>query len=318
METSVFKDILNHSIGGDKIYGGSIDWLNTLQVDNLIVPSSHSGSSNGFGSIDGAGFSIGNAVSIGSVAAEIITGGAINCTGQIQGDTLLINGTGGSATAVISGGISASYLLVGPYRTYGISNSGLVNAISLTLLGCAITSAGDISGKSLSVTAAIAGASLNLGSGAITSGPIIASALTVASIYSITNSGIANLSNLNIISGNAHISSTGAISGKVLTATTINGTGDVNIGSGDIKINTIGKGLKIKTGTNSRVGIATISFGSVTISNTTITDNTIIILTPINTNDARAWVKSHISGTSFTIGCNVNTDVQWLLVEAIF
>ena len=68
METSVFRTILDRSISGDKIYGGTIDQLNALYVDALYVPSSGSG---GAGNIDGTDFTIGYNQQIGYCQADV-------------------------------------------------------------------------------------------------------------------------------------------------------------------------------------------------------------------------------------------------------
>jgi hypothetical protein len=72
MKTSVFKDILDHSISGKKIYGGVIDYLEGLTVDNLIVPSD-SLAYQGTGRIDGRDFLIGTFDPIGSIVGKVIS-----------------------------------------------------------------------------------------------------------------------------------------------------------------------------------------------------------------------------------------------------
>lgn len=56
MKTSVIKDIIDHSISGDKIYGGSIDALDSITTENLIVTSyaNLSEANVDFKSVDGA------------------------------------------------------------------------------------------------------------------------------------------------------------------------------------------------------------------------------------------------------------------------
>jgi hypothetical protein len=70
MQTSVFKEIMDRSITGDKISGGEIDWLDKLTVNELIVKGLTD--YEGKGSIDGTGFNIGSSVPINQVTADII------------------------------------------------------------------------------------------------------------------------------------------------------------------------------------------------------------------------------------------------------
>jgi len=66
MQTSVFSQILYHSLRGEQMYGG------TLSVDELIVPTEEVGPANGRGSIDGKYFDIGFNSPINSVRAKSI------------------------------------------------------------------------------------------------------------------------------------------------------------------------------------------------------------------------------------------------------
>ena len=67
MLTTVRRDMLDKSISGDKIFGGTINWIDGLYTDYLRVP--HSGST-GTGSIDGENFVIGSNHRIASVQAN--------------------------------------------------------------------------------------------------------------------------------------------------------------------------------------------------------------------------------------------------------
>jgi len=67
MLTTVRRDMLDKSISGDKIFGGTINWIDGLYTDYLRVP--HSGSF-GTGSIDGENFVIGSNHRIASVQAN--------------------------------------------------------------------------------------------------------------------------------------------------------------------------------------------------------------------------------------------------------
>ena len=80
--------------------------------------------------------------------------------------------------------------------------------------------------------------------------------------------------------------------------------------------------LKVKEGTNQRMGTATLVAGTVTVSNTSVTANTRIFLTVQSLGTVAApkaiAVTARVAGTSFTITSADNTDtsvVAWLLIE---
>ncbi len=65
---------------------------------------------------------------------------------------------------------------------------------------------------------------------------------------------------------------------------------------------TAGKGLSIKEGSNAKQGVATLSSGTVTVSNTSVTANSRIILTAQDNNSTGSLrVSARTAGTSFTI-----------------
>lgn len=90
---------------------------------------------------------------------------------------------------------------------------------------------------------------------------------------------------------------------------------------GNLALETAGNGLYVKEGSNARMGQATLSGGTVTVNNTSITANTRIFLTPDGgtlTNVGFVWVSARSVGNSFTItSSNVldTSNVDWLLVE---
>lgn len=97
---------------------------------------------------------------------------------------------------------------------------------------------------------------------------------------------------------------------------------NVNV-SGHLSLAVAGSGLKIKAGTNARIGVAPLVAGTVTVNNTSITANTRIFLTVQSLGTIVApvpvAVSSKVAGTSFTIVSADNTDtsvIAWLLVES--
>lgn len=99
-----------------------------------------------------------------------------------------------------------------------------------------------------------------------------------------------------------------------------NGLNSFGWADGNASILRVGKGLQIAEGSNARMGVATLSGGTVTVTNNTITANTRIFLTiqtPGGTIGA-AYVSARSVGTSFTISSTSVIDtsvVAWMLVE---
>ena len=124
--------------------------------------------------------------------------------------------------------------------------------------------------------------------------------------------------------------------GGVLTIRTLNNAGSVadnaitiprsgttvsavNIATSDLAILTVGKGLKIKEGSNARMGVATLSGGTITVANTSVTTNTRVFVSRSTTGGTEGTLSTtQINATSFTINSTSGTDtstVNWLLIE---
>lgn len=100
------------------------------------------------------------------------------------------------------------------------------------------------------------------------------------------------------------------------------GTGNVAVTTGALAINTVGKGLQIKTGTNSKAGTATLVAGTVTVANTSVTANSIIMLTSQVNGGTPGFLRvtAKTAGTSFVITSSSGTDtstVAWHIIELI-
>jgi hypothetical protein len=99
------------------------------------------------------------------------------------------------------------------------------------------------------------------------------------------------------------------------------GTAQIGTPDSDIIIGLAGKGLRIKEGTNARMGTAVLNgTTAVTVSNTSVTANTRIQLT-INTpggTPGTPYVSAVTAGTSFQIKSSAGdtSTVAWLLIEA--
>lgn len=98
-------------------------------------------------------------------------------------------------------------------------------------------------------------------------------------------------------------------------------TGDVASSTGNVLISTLGKGLQVKTGTNSKLGQATLSAGTITIANTSITANSRIFLSRSTVGGTLGQLSyTKINATSFTINSSsvLETSViDWHIIESI-
>jgi hypothetical protein len=88
----------------------------------------------------------------------------------------------------------------------------------------------------------------------------------------------------------------------------------------------LGASLRFTTGTNARTGMATLSGGAVTVTNNTITTNTLILLfrqsqaTGLLSNTGALFPSARVVGTSFTVSSTSGSDngsFAWILVEKI-
>lgn len=104
--------------------------------------------------------------------------------------------------------------------------------------------------------------------------------------------------------------------------------GDTKLSAGNFSVETAGKGIKIKEGSNARMGTGTLVSGTVVISNTSVTANTRIFLSRISiVTSSKVGVLTYTisAGTSFTV-TSVNDETagtttedvstfNWLLIE---
>lgn len=88
----------------------------------------------------------------------------------------------------------------------------------------------------------------------------------------------------------------------------------------DLLINLAGKGLRVKEGTNAKMGVATLVGGAVTVSTTAVTGSSRIFLMSQSLGGTAGFlrVSGRVAGTSFAITSSSASDtsvVAWLLVE---
>lgn len=96
--------------------------------------------------------------------------------------------------------------------------------------------------------------------------------------------------------------------------------GDVSMYGTNFTLGTVGGGLRVKEGTNARMGVATLAAGTVVVANTSVTANTRIFLTSQTSGAAPGAVRvsARTAGTSFTISSTSGTDtsvVAYFLME---
>lgn len=118
-----------------------------------------------------------------------------------------------------------------------------------------------------------------------------------------------------------------AASSLSCAAITMTGTSSLTTG-GDAIFSTVGRGIQLKGGTNGRIGTATLSSGTVTVANSSVTASTQILLTikvAGGTGVGIPTVGTVSAGTSFIINSLIpgglvtqtldNSQITWMLVE---
>jgi hypothetical protein len=217
------------------------------------------------------------------------TGGNVTITAGIGGDktngggAVVTGGTGGDTT--ISGGAGGSSSGGGTSNYGGYGGNLFLNG------GAGTFSSADFGGQGgyVQILAGAAGAAGNRASG---------------SVY---------------VSGGAS-NGTGGAEGDVFLnrnqAGSIIGTTQF---SADLVGVTAGKGIKIKEGSNARMGTATLVGGTIAVSNTSVTASTRVFISRSTTGGTEGTLSTtQINATSFTVNSSSGTDtstVNWLLIE---
>lgn len=129
-------------------------------------------------------------------------------------------------------------------------------------------------------------------------------------------------SDLNILAGKLRVGA------NTNPSATLDVTGDASVTSGNLVMATAGKGLQVKEGSNARMGTATLSSGTVTVSNTSVTASTRIFVSRASANSSTGIgalaVGTVTASTSFVINAlkaDASTEtndvsiVNWVLLE---
>lgn len=95
-------------------------------------------------------------------------------------------------------------------------------------------------------------------------------------------------------------------------ALSIANDGSITANRSDILVNTAGKGLRVKEGSNAKQGTATLVAGTVVVSNTSVTANSRILLTSQSDGGVPGFLRisARTAATSFTILSSSNLDTS--------
>lgn len=104
-----------------------------------------------------------------------------------------------------------------------------------------------------------------------------------------------------------------------LETTFINASGNITA-QGDLTLGTVTKGIKIKEGSNARMGVCTLAAGTCTVANNLVNGTTRIFLTNNTPGGTVGFLRisARVVSTSFTISSSSATDtstIAWLLIE---
>ena len=165
------------------------------------------------------------------VAFNTITGTSLNTAGAVSANSLAIGTSNNKFTVSSSGTVVAT---------------SSVTATSLNVGSGAVT-AGAITATSLNATGAIVGASLNVDSGAVTAGAITAISLNATGA----------IAGASLSAGSGTISTTGTISGSVVTSTGVVNANTLAIGSTNTQFTVSAAGAIVGTSLNVGSGAIT-------------------------------------------------------------
>ena len=221
---------------------------------------------------------------------------------------LLLGAYSATSTSSTTYGISIGYnavsasneCAIGGYNTNGVTQ-GRVDTVLLGRGGASIPAAGAAAVKVMTQRAT--GTNIDVSAGTLTlAGSQSTGTAAGGAVFIATAPTGASGSGLN-----AHVN-----------RLQVSAAGDVSVLTGQLSVDTVGKGLTIKAGSNAKIGVATFSgVSSVTVSTTAVTANSIILVTTQSGGYAPMCVNNIVAGTSFDIIHN-NTftgTVGWMIVE---
>ncbi len=142
--------------------------------------------------------------------------------------------------------------------------------------------------------------------------------VTGASTLGVLSAGITTVSTLTA-TANSTFSSAVTVSGNLYSQGRLAVTSTTTMDD-ELVFRTLGKGISVKTGTNARMGRATLSGGAAVVATTAVTAVSDVFITSNVDGGTPGWlrVSTRTGGTSFTITSSSGTDtsiVAWLIVE---
>lgn len=232
---------------------------------------------------------------------EISNASGVPIKGGLLTSSAVNDGTG---DLVLSPGTNGNVLVANSAQTLGLQWAGaVVNGNGFAYTVATRTLVGTLAGDVTGTLAATAIAAATVTGKAITG--FVSGAGTVTAADTL-------LTAANKFNGNIAL--------KANTASPVF-TGDVNSSTGNVLISTLGKGLSVKTGTNSKIGQAVLVGGTVVVGNTSVTANSRIHLTVSTAGGTQGFLRySKVVGTSFTITSTSvleTSTVDWIIVESI-
>ena len=304
--------VLQQALNGLRITGGS----NNIHVTTMRVQSNQK---HGV-SVEGSGVAIHlrDIFTFGNGAGASGSNYDINWSGTSTGyalDCRLASGITTVGTAGVQASVNAALNQTG-VRWLNMAFSGAAaaaaNWFTNAQLGVLETTSGVLNFASI----------VNLTSGARVSGNLALQPSTSTAVVASANvGGTAAFDAFRLTAdGNMNV---GAAGGGTARDTTWGRQGAAQFGTpdSDIVIGAVGKGLKLKEGTNARMGTATLVAGLVTVNNTSITANTRVFIgckTPLGTAGG-LFLSGLTIGASFAIRSTSSADtsvVSYLLIEA--
>lgn len=273
------------------------------------------------GAIQITGGSAGAGSATGGIGGTVqITGGNSGASASSNGGQIILAGAVGSSTGV--GGAGGNAQLNGGNANGDNTQSNVGGNVTLT----SGNSKGSAVGGSIN---------LNLGTGGIgtgTAGAAGGAFTLVCGAGGVGSSTGGAGGSINIRAGLGGNSGTPGAGGEIIfqtAATTslaehlrIKNTGDIVVTAGNLQLATIGNGLQVKTGTNSKLGTVTLVAGNATVANTSVTTNSRIFLTSQSDGGVIGFLRitAKTAGTSFVISSSSLLDtsvVAWMIVESI-
>jgi hypothetical protein len=228
---------------------------------------------------------------------------------------LLLGAYSATSTSSTTYGISIGYnavsasneCAIGGYNTNGVTQ-GRVDTVLLGRGGASIPSAGAAAVKVMTQRAT--GTNIDVSAGTLTiAGSQSTGTAAGGAVFIATAPTGASGSGLN-----AHVN-----------RLQVSAAGDVSVLTGQLTIDTAGKGLTVKAGTNAKIGVTGAFPGggtnTVTVSTTAVTANSIIFISAVSgatTIDPKVWVSTITAGTSFVISSGDNSftgTIGWMIVE---